>query len=317
MERGAKTAKAKVAAKRPVARKALESEGGGRELEKRLAEALKQRAEALEQRAATSEILRVISASPADVQPTLDAVAERAALLCKAPFARVLLVDGDRLRVAAEHSIDGRVQPRTTGVPLSRTSISGRAILDRAIVHHADIFPLLDTEFPDARENARQVKFRAVLAVPLMHEGGALGAIFLWRREPGLFAPDHVALVQTFARQAAIAIDNVRLFRETKEALEQQTAISEILRVMSSSPGDVKPMLNAVAEHALKLCDAAQSGIFLVEGNVLRFAARFGSMYSDSALYWQSLSCARIVRSARLRSGAWKRGDSRTSKSRW
>ncbi len=95
--------------------------------------------------------------------------------------------------------------------------------------------------------------------MPLIREGGAYGAIFLFRREPGLFSPDQVALVETFARQAAIAIDNVRLFNETKETLDQQTAISEILRVISSSPGDVQPMLNAVAERALKLCDAAAS----------------------------------------------------------
>ena len=84
---------------------------------------------------------------------------------------------------------------------------------------------------------------RAVLAVPLIREGGAYGAIFLYRREPRLFAPDQVALVETFARQAAIAIDNVRLFNETKEGLEQQTAISEILRVISSSPTDMQPVL--------------------------------------------------------------------------
>ena len=234
---------AKVQAKRLAAKKTPKRDGSEvRELEKRLAEALDQRAEALKQQAATGEILRVIWASPTDVQPVLDAVAERAALLCKAPFARLLLAYGDRLRVAAEHSVDGTVQARTTGVPLSRTSITGRAILDRAIIHHADILPLLDTEFPDARENARRVGFRAVLAVPLMREGGALGAIFLWRREPGLFAPQHVALVETFARQAAIAIDHARLFNETKEALEHQTATSEILRVISSSPTDVQPV---------------------------------------------------------------------------
>ena len=273
-----KPTRAKVHAKRLAAKKTPKREGSEvREPVKRLAQALKQRAEALEQQAATSEILRVISASPTDVRPVLDAVAERAALLCKAPFARVLLADGDRLRVAAEHSVDGTVLARTTGVPLRRTSITGRAILDRAIIHHVDILPLLDTEFPDARENARRLGFRAVLAVPLMHEGGALGAIFLWRREPGLFAPQHVALVETFARQAAIAIDHARLFNETKEALEQQTAISEILRVISSSPTDVQPMLSAVVERAAKLCEAANATIFLAEGDKYRSAARFGS----------------------------------------
>ena len=118
-------------------------------------------------------------------------------------------------------------------VPLQRTSITGRAMLDRATVHHADVVPLLDSEYPACAANANGAGFRAVLAVPLMREGDAYGAIFLWRREPGLFAPDQVALVETFATQAAIAIENVRLFRATQEALEQQTATSEILRVIS------------------------------------------------------------------------------------
>ena len=209
--RARKPPKAKVQAKRLVAKEVPKRKGSEvRQLEKRLAEALNQRAEALaeraealKQQAATGEILRVIWASPTDVQAALEAVAERAALVCKAPFARVLLGYGDWLRVAAEHSVDGTVLARTRGVPLSRTSISGRAILDRAIIHYADILPLLDTEFPDARENARRIGFRAVLAVPLLREGSALGAIFLWRREPGLFAPQHVALVESFARQAA------------------------------------------------------------------------------------------------------------------
>src|SRR5205807_1739008 len=107
---------------------------------------------------------------------------------------------------------------------------------------------LLDTEYPDSRASVLPLGARAVLSVPLIREGGAYGGIFLFRREPGLFSPDQVALVETFARQAAIAIDNVRLFNQTKEALEQQTAISEILRVISSSPTDVKPVLEAVGE---------------------------------------------------------------------
>jgi two-component system NtrC family sensor kinase len=272
MERGAKPAKAKVEARPSVSRKSRRIDGSTeRQLEQRLAEAM-------EQHAAISEILRAISSSPTDVQPVLDAVAERAAHLCEAPYARVLLLDGNVLRRAAEYTVEGQPLPENPSpVRLLRSSITGRAVVDRETVHHADVLPLLDAEYPDARENILQLGARAALAVPLVREGGAYGGIFLFRREPGLFAPNQVALVETFARQAAIAIDNVRLFNETKEALEQQTAISEILRVISSSPGDVKPMLNAVAERALKLCDAADSTIFLLEEDKLRSAARFGS----------------------------------------
>src|ERR1700694_6225312 len=133
MERGEKSAKAKIAPRRTVPRRS-------RQVDASTALQLKQRlAEALEQHAAISEILHVISASPSDVQPVLDAVAERAARLCEAPLARVLLVDGDILRATAEYSLDGTSQPRTVPLPLKRTSINGRAVLDRATIHHDDV----------------------------------------------------------------------------------------------------------------------------------------------------------------------------------
>src|SRR6476646_5488479 len=244
-------------------------------LERKVDDRTRELKNSLEQQTAISEILRVISSSPTDVQPVLQAVAGRAAHLCGAPYARVMVIDGDMLVPRADYS----TEPVFSGfpVPVARTSFTGRAVVDRATVHIADIVPIAETEFPDAIENVRRLGCRAVLAVPLLREGGAYGGIFLFRREPGLFSADQVALVETFARQAAIAIDNVRLFNETKEALEQQTAISEILRVISASPGDVRPMLNAVAERALRLCDAAQGTIVLVEGNALRREAAFGS----------------------------------------
>ena len=226
--------------------------------------------------AAIGEILKVMSSSPGDVKPVLDAVAERAARLCEAPYARVLLADGNVLRAWAEYSLDRTQQAPTVPLPLKRSTISGRAVLDRDTIHHEDVVPLLDDEYPDA-VNARRLGLRAVLAVPLMCEGKAYGAIFLFRRVPRPFAPDQIVLVETFAQQAAIAIDNTRLFNETKEALEQQTAVSEILRVISTSPGDLKPMLHAVAERALKLCSAVDATIFLVDEDKLRVAARFGS----------------------------------------
>jgi signal transduction histidine kinase/HAMP domain-containing protein len=250
-------------------------------LERKVDERTHELTNSLEQQTAISEILRVISSSPTDVQPVLDAVAERAAHLCAAPFARIMLSDNGLLVPAAEYW-EGRLtegaqwQP-TQPVPLNRTSVTGRAFVDRETIHLADIRPLLDGEFAGAKENMLRFNCRAVLGVPLMREGGAYGGIFLARHQPGYFAPDQVALVQTFARQAAIAIDNVRLFNETKEALDQQTAISEVLRVISGSPTDVQPVLDAVAERALKLCGAAQSVIALVEGTSVRFVSGSGN----------------------------------------
>ena len=116
----------------------------------------------------------------------------------------------------------------------------------------------------------------------MLREDRVIGAIGVSHRDVGAFTNERVELLKTFADQAVIAIENVRLFNETKEALERQTATSEILRVISQSPTDVQPVLDAVAERALKLCDAAQAGIFLVEDDTLRFAARFGNMLTPA-----------------------------------
>jgi signal transduction histidine kinase/HAMP domain-containing protein/putative methionine-R-sulfoxide reductase with GAF domain len=246
-------------------------------LERKVEERTRELKNSLDQQTAISEILRVISASPTDVQPVLDAVAERAAYLCDSPFARVLLVDAGTLRPRAFYSREGQrdVEPvRPTA--LKRSSINGRAVLDRETIHIADAVPLFDSEYPDARENAVPQGVRAALAVPLVREDIAYGSIFIFRRQPGLFSPDQVALLQTFARQAAIAIDNVRLFNETKEALEQQTAVAEILRVISSSPTDVQPVLDAIAERAARLCDASAASMYLTDGDMLRHLASKG-----------------------------------------
>ncbi len=247
-------------------------------LERKVEERTSELKNSLQQQTAISEILRVISSSPTDVRPVLEAVAERAALLCDAPYARILLVAGDELVPVADYSVGGEPLAKPSKpIPTSRSTLTGRTVTDRKTIHIADVVPLLDSEFVASRESNLKLGSRTVLSVPLMREGGAYGAIFLFRRDVRMFSPDQVALVETFARQAAIAIDNVRLFNETKETLDQQTAISEILRVIAGSPGDVQPMLDAVAERALKLCDAAQSTILLVEGDALRVAAGLGS----------------------------------------
>jgi len=266
MKQGAISAKAKVEARSTVPRKPRKVDNStGPDLRRSLAEAL-------EQHAAIREILQVISASPSDVRPVLDAVAERAARLCEAPLARVLLVDGDVMRAMAEYSLDRTSHGPTVPLPLKRTSINGRAVLDRATIHHDDVVPLLESEYPDAL-NARRLGVRAVLAVPLMREGHAYGGIFLWRREPGLFSPGQVALVETFAQQAAIAVDNVRQFHATREALEQQMATAEILRVISQSPTDVQPVFDTIAAAALKLCGASNVNVFTFDGELIHLAA--------------------------------------------
>ena len=261
-----KPPKAKVQAKRLVAKKAPKRQGSkDRESEQRLAESQ-------EQQKAIAEILSVMSSSPGDVQPVLDAVAERAAHLCGSPFARVLLRDGDMLRTAASYAI-GNEAVESPPTPLRRSTINGRAVLDRETIHLSDILPLLDTEFPDARPNIVLGGHRAVLAVPLLREGDAYGSITVFRRSAGLFSPNQVTLLEIFARQAAIAIENVRLFNQTKKALEQQTATSEILRVISQSPTDVQPVFDTIVKSAVRLCEARFGAVFRLDGGLVHLAA--------------------------------------------
>ena len=236
--------------------------------------------EALEHQTAISEVLEKISGSPTDVAPVLAAVAERAARLCEGEQATVLMVeDGNVLRPRFTYSSDkGPLPNPQTQVFLDRGYVTGRAALDGVAINVEDVAALTDSEYPAGRENQQKLGYRSFLAAPMMREGRAIGVIAVWRRFVRRFSDKHVTLVKTFADQAAIAIENVRLFNETKESLEQQTAISEILRVISDSPTDVKPVLDAVAVRAARICEASDARIHVVDGQKMRHAAGFGDV---------------------------------------
>jgi two-component system, NtrC family, sensor kinase len=195
--------------------------------------------EALDQQTATSEILRVISSSPTDIQPVLEAVAENAAGLCESFDAYVFRRDGERLLLVAHH---GPIRAKPTGqfsLPLGRGTAAGRAVLDGHTIHIADIQAEAD-EFPEGSEHARDLGHRTVLHVPLMREGVAIGTIGVRRTEARPFTERQIALLKTFADQAVIAIENVRLFNELQEktrvASEAHAQVSEALaRVRSSA----------------------------------------------------------------------------------
>jgi two-component system, NtrC family, sensor kinase len=276
MRRGAKPAKAKVEAKLPVARKSRENEGSRvRDLEERLAGALKREAEGLEQQTATAEILRVISSTPTDVQPVFDAVAEAAARLCEAFDAAIFRRENDRLRLVAHH---GPIPLGPIGeftVPLGRGTGPGRSVVDGRTIHVTDLQAEVD-EFPEGSQLARQFGFRTTLNVPLMREGVAIGTITLRRTEAQLFTAPQVALLKTFADQAVIAIENVRLFTELQarnadltDALARETATSEILRVISRSPTDVQPVLAAIVRSAVRLCGGTISTLYRYDGHLI------------------------------------------------
>ena len=214
--------------------------------------------EALDQQTATAEILRVISSSPTDLQPALEAVAESAARLCESRDAIVFRVDGGELRPAAVHGAIGAVSNA-----ISPGFVTGRAVLERRTIHVEDLAAAVATDFPDAADHQRRFGHRTTLATPLLREGVPVGAITIRRLEVRRFTEGQVRLLETFAAQAVIAIENARLFQELQarnhelsEALEQQTATAEILRVISSSPTDLAPVMDAVARNATRLARA-------------------------------------------------------------
>ena len=237
--------------------------------------------ESLEQQTATSQILGVIASSPTDIQPVLDTIAENAARLCEADDAQIFRSDGDLIRLAANYGGTPATQVR----PISRGSVMGRIFVDRKTLHIHDLAALVDTEFPEARESLQRSGQRTYLGTPLLREGVSLGAIGLRRKGVRPFTDRQVKLLETFASQAVIAIENVRLFneldtrnRQLTEALEQQTATSEILRVIASSPTDIQPVLDVVAENAARLCDANDAQIYRVDGDMMCKVARYGTV---------------------------------------
>ncbi|MDM0117359.1 GAF domain-containing protein [Variovorax sp. J22R133] len=234
--------------------------------------------EALERQTATSEVLKVISSSPTDVQPVLETVAERAGHLCRAEGSRVWLVVDGKLRAMTSYGTlySAKVsteQAELPELPLRAGSIAGRAFVERRCVHVEDVVPLIDTEYPDVRELQARNGFRTVLAVPMLREGQAIGVIALLRNQVQPFSPTEIGLVQTFADQAVIALENVRLFNETREALERQTATAEILRVIASSPDDVKPVLDAIVHSARQLVGGFSATLLRRVGDSIHLAA--------------------------------------------
>jgi signal transduction histidine kinase len=233
--------------------------------------------EALEQQTATSEILSVIASSPTDIQPVLNAVAENATRLCDAKDVSIGLVEGDVLKVVASHGMMARWWP-DEGVPINRGSVTGRTIVDRQPVHVHDLASESDEEYPLGKIYQKRGGHRTNLGIPLLRKGVPIGVIGIRRMEVRPFTDKQIKLLETFADQAVIAIENVRLFQELKEALEQQTATSEILGVIASSPTDIQPVLDSVAANAARLCEATDARIRLIDGDGTRLAASFGTL---------------------------------------
>jgi GAF domain-containing protein len=241
--------------------------------------------EALGQQTATAEVLRVISSSPTDIQPVFDAIVQSAVKLCNAGFGAAIRFDGERLHLVAHHNwpasaLDARrrVLPRRP----DRSTFAGRAILDGTVLHLPDIEQDPESSLPSL-QMARSVGYRSTLIVPMLRDGLCIGAIAVGRAIAGPFSDKQITLLQTFADQAVIAIENVRMFKELQEknlalaqALEQQTATTEVLKVISRSVFELEPVLHTLVENAARLCSADSGQIRKVEGEVFPLVATFG-----------------------------------------
>ncbi|MBV8190599.1 MAG: GAF domain-containing protein, partial [Alphaproteobacteria bacterium] len=237
--------------------------------------------ESLEQQTATAEILRAISQSPTDVQPVLDAVVKAAVRFCGAIDAVILLREGEQWRGVAHEGPLGA--PLARMLPLNRDTAPGRSMLDRRTIHYPDIGALDPAEHGAERANAQRMGFSSVVSAPLLRDNESIGAIALRNREAEPFESRQIELLESFAAQAVIAIENVRLFTELREALDQQTATADILRVISQSPTDVAPVLNVVAGAALRFCGANDAVIGLRDGDELVIAAHEGPLGRPAA----------------------------------
>ncbi|MFZ1150543.1 MAG: GAF domain-containing protein [Xanthobacteraceae bacterium] len=231
--------------------------------------------ESLEQQTATSEVLKVISRSAFDLQPVFDAMAENAVKLCEAERAFIFRFDGKLLRAVATYNVGPELREFADRNPIApgRHSISARAALERRTVQVADV--QADPEFAYAGRDVDLI--RTILAVPMLKGDDLVGTITIYRLEVKPFTDKQVALVETFAAQAVIAIENTRLLNELRESLERQTSTADVLRIISSSPGDLQPVFSAMLESAARLCDASFGNIFRWQDDALRLVATYNT----------------------------------------
>jgi two-component system, NtrC family, sensor kinase len=236
----------------------------------------RERDEARDQQAATAEILRAIRASPNDVQPVFETIVRNAVSLCGGLFANVFRFDGELLHYVASHNVGpSYAEMIRTKYPMRPDSsqVSGRVVIIKSVVwlENALADPDFDQRFPMA------MGWRRLLGVPMLREGEPVGVIVVGWAEPGPPSKVQEELLKTFADQAVIAIENTRVLNELRESLQQQTATSQVLKVISSSPGDLEPVFNAMLENAVRICGAKFGNLWRREGDAFRLGAAYGT----------------------------------------
>src|SRR5215831_15154425 len=222
------------------------------QLQRRLEEALAERDEALQRETATTEVLGVINTSPGDLRPVFDAMLEKAMRLCGAAFGEFIIAEGERVRAVAVRGAPAAfAEIRMRSAPPTPRSIMARVLAGEPVIHTVDARndELYRRGDPHRLVLVDVAGARTTLAVTLIKDGAVLGAIHIYRQEVRPFTDKQIALLQNFAAQAVIAIENARLITETREALEQQTATAEVLQVINSSPGDLAPVFDTILER--------------------------------------------------------------------
>jgi transcriptional regulator with GAF, ATPase, and Fis domain len=272
--------------KGPKARKAPIAQVSTADLQEQLDRRTRERDEALEQLAATSEVLQVISSSPGKLEPVFQAMLENALRICEAKFGTLYLCDGGALRPVADTQ---RAPPaykearkRKPRLPPAPDGPVGRVLVTKQVVHIADLKTLQSylEHHPTVVDAVELAGFRTALGVPLLRDNELIGVINIMRQEVRPFSDKQIKLVENFAAQAVIAIENSRLLNELRqrtddltESLEQQTATSEVLQIISSSPGELEPVFNTMLQNAVQICDARFGNLALFDGRNVRVAA--------------------------------------------
>jgi GAF domain-containing protein len=238
--------------------------------------------ESLEQQTATSEVLKVISSSPGDLEPVFNAMLENAVRICDAKFGHFWLREGDSVRAGATHGAPEAFAAYLRDEPVFRPKPEtglGQLLRQKQVFHIPDIaaVPTYGDKLREA--TIKLAGARSLIGVPMVKDDQVIGAIIIYRQEVRPFSAKQLELVQNFAAQAVIAIENTRLLSELRESLEQQTATSEVLKVISSSPGELKPVFNAMLENATRICGAKFGNLFLLEGDRYRAVAVQGERH--------------------------------------
>ena len=242
----------------------------------------RERDEALERETATSEVLRLISKSPGDLELVFRSILGNATRICEAKFGVLHLYEGGGFRVGATHNAPSAfAQAMAQREPIFRPSPQhplARVAATKRVVQISDI--AADAAYkqrdPGAVRLVELAGARSLIAVPMLRDDALIGDIVIYRQEVRLFTNKQIELLTNFAAQAVIAIENARLLNELRQSLEQQTATADVLRVISSSPGELEPVFQAMLENATRLCDAKLGNLFLREGNAFRAVAVHG-----------------------------------------